>query len=133
LDKQFDELVFSGQSLLLISESDCAIHQPGSVPVLISGCLKKKRGKIKAGWLDFPRILQKLKLPANDIPTKEGVMECVILPPKFLIGNKTEMIICFDLFDETKMRKTKWFCNQMKITCLEGLNRLCPCCLLIQH
>jgi hypothetical protein len=44
----------------------------------------------------------------------------LILPPKFLIGNtKAETMLCFDLFEETKMRKTKWFCKQMKTTFLD--------------
>jgi hypothetical protein len=59
-------------------------------------------------------------LPAGGKPTN-GVIENVILPPKFLIGNhKAETKLRFELIDETQMRRTKWFRKQMNATFCEG-------------
>jgi hypothetical protein len=85
MGKQFCDLVFPGQCLFSISESDCVIHQPGTAPVCISGCLVTE-WQCQKTMARLPRILQNLKLPAGGIPTN-GVIENVLLPPKFLNGN----------------------------------------------
>lgn len=113
--KRFCDLVFPGQCLFSISESDCVIHQPGTAPVCISGCLVTE-WQCQKRMAGLPRILQNLKLPAGGIPTNgiptDGVIKNVLLPPKSLIGNnKGETMLRYDLFDGTKMRRTKWFCK----------------------
>jgi hypothetical protein len=100
-------------------ELDCVIHQPGAAPVCISGCLvtEWQCQKTMAG---LPRILRNLKLPAGGIPT-DGVIDNVLLPPKFLIGNnKGETKLRYDIFDATRMHRTKWFRKQLKTTFLQG-------------
>jgi hypothetical protein len=44
------------------------------------------------------------------------IINKVALAPNFLIGNKEESILPFDLFDETMMQRTIWFRKQMKAT-----------------
>jgi hypothetical protein len=90
---------------------------PGSAPVGISGGLVTQCQYLNR-LVQLASVLQKLKVPANGIPTND-IMDNVLLPAKFLNGkNKMESILCFDLFDEAKILKTKWFHKQRKATFL---------------
>jgi hypothetical protein len=118
-DKWFGDVLFSGQSLFSISDSESVIHQPGSTPLRISGCLVTNWPCLNR-MIHLSSILRKLNLPENCIPPKD-VVDQVVLPPKFLIGNLEECTLSFDLCDETTMRKTMWFRKQMKATFRAGV------------